>query len=29
VPTAAFVAAPDSDYTTGQVIPTEGGMILA
>jgi meso-butanediol dehydrogenase/(S,S)-butanediol dehydrogenase/diacetyl reductase len=28
VPTAIFLAAPDSDYITGQVIPIEGGMIL-
>jgi meso-butanediol dehydrogenase/(S,S)-butanediol dehydrogenase/diacetyl reductase len=28
VPTALFLAAPDSDYITGQVIPIEGGMIL-
>ncbi|WP_417564111.1 SDR family oxidoreductase [Microbacterium sp.] len=28
VPTAVFLAAPDSDYITGQVIPIEGGMIL-
>ncbi|QWZ07416.1 glucose 1-dehydrogenase [Nocardioides panacis] len=28
VPTAVFLAAEDSDYITGQVIPIEGGMIL-
>jgi meso-butanediol dehydrogenase/(S,S)-butanediol dehydrogenase/diacetyl reductase len=28
VPTAVFLAAPDSDYITGQIIPIEGGMIL-
>ncbi len=28
VPTAVFLASPDSDYITGQVIPIEGGMIL-
>ncbi|MDQ1630873.1 MAG: meso-butanediol dehydrogenase / (S,S)-butanediol dehydrogenase / diacetyl reductase [Frankiaceae bacterium] len=28
VPTALFLAAADSDYITGQVIPIEGGMIL-
>jgi meso-butanediol dehydrogenase / (S,S)-butanediol dehydrogenase / diacetyl reductase len=28
VPTALFLAAPDSDYITGQIIPIEGGMIL-
>lgn len=28
VPTAIFLACPDSDYITGQVIPIEGGMIL-
>lgn len=28
VPTAVFLAGPDSDYITGQVIPIEGGMIL-
>ncbi len=28
VPTAIFLAAGDSDYITGQVIPIEGGMIL-
>jgi meso-butanediol dehydrogenase/(S,S)-butanediol dehydrogenase/diacetyl reductase len=28
VPTATFLAAADSDYITGQVIPIEGGMIL-
>ncbi|MEC5151887.1 glucose 1-dehydrogenase [Cryobacterium sp. GrIS_2_6] len=28
VPTAVFLAARDSDYITGQVIPIEGGMIL-
>jgi meso-butanediol dehydrogenase / (S,S)-butanediol dehydrogenase / diacetyl reductase len=28
VPTAVFLAASDSDYITGQVIPIEGGMIL-
>jgi meso-butanediol dehydrogenase/(S,S)-butanediol dehydrogenase/diacetyl reductase len=28
VPTAIFLAATDSDYITGQVIPIEGGMIL-
>lgn len=28
VPTAIFLAGPDSDYITGQVIPIEGGMIL-
>ncbi|WP_449282033.1 SDR family NAD(P)-dependent oxidoreductase [Leucobacter sp.] len=28
VPTAIFLAAPDSDYITGQIIPIEGGMIL-
>jgi meso-butanediol dehydrogenase/(S,S)-butanediol dehydrogenase/diacetyl reductase len=28
VPTAVFLAAKDSDYITGQVIPIEGGMIL-
>jgi meso-butanediol dehydrogenase/(S,S)-butanediol dehydrogenase/diacetyl reductase len=27
-PTAIFLAAPDSDYITGQVLPIEGGMIL-
>lgn len=27
-PTAVFLAGPDSDYITGQVIPIEGGMIL-
>lgn len=27
-PTAVFLAAPDSDYITGQIIPIEGGMIL-
>lgn len=27
-PTAIFLAAPDSDYITGQIIPIEGGMIL-
>ena len=27
-PTAVFLAAKDSDYITGQVIPIEGGMIL-
>jgi meso-butanediol dehydrogenase / (S,S)-butanediol dehydrogenase / diacetyl reductase len=27
-PTAIFLAAADSDYITGQVIPIEGGMIL-
>jgi meso-butanediol dehydrogenase/(S,S)-butanediol dehydrogenase/diacetyl reductase len=28
VPTGIFLAAPDSDYVTGQIIPIEGGMIL-
>ena len=28
VPTGVFLAAPDSDYITGQIIPIEGGMIL-
>ena len=28
VPTGIFLAAPDSDYITGQIIPIEGGMIL-
>ncbi|MFV0407914.1 MAG: glucose 1-dehydrogenase [Propioniciclava sp.] len=28
IPTAIFLAAADSDYITGQVIPIEGGMIL-
>jgi meso-butanediol dehydrogenase / (S,S)-butanediol dehydrogenase / diacetyl reductase len=28
VPTAVFLAGPDSDYITGQVIAIEGGMIL-
>ena len=28
VPTAIFLAAPDSDYITGQIVPIEGGMIL-
>ena len=28
IPTAVFLAGPDSDYITGQVIPIEGGMIL-
>jgi len=28
VPTAVFLAATDSDYITGQIIPIEGGMIL-
>jgi meso-butanediol dehydrogenase/(S,S)-butanediol dehydrogenase/diacetyl reductase len=28
VPTAVFLAAADSDYITGQIIPIEGGMIL-
>lgn len=28
VPTALFLAAADSDYITGQVIPIEGGMVL-
>jgi meso-butanediol dehydrogenase / (S,S)-butanediol dehydrogenase / diacetyl reductase len=28
VPTAIFLAGPDSDYITGQVIPIEGGMVL-
>ncbi|UOR01343.1 SDR family oxidoreductase [Leucobacter allii] len=28
VPTAIFLAGPDSDYITGQIIPIEGGMIL-
>ncbi|MEJ6488761.1 glucose 1-dehydrogenase [Leucobacter sp. USCH14] len=28
VPTAIFLAAEDSDYITGQIIPIEGGMIL-
>ncbi|MFV0452371.1 MAG: glucose 1-dehydrogenase [Propioniciclava sp.] len=28
IPTAVFLAAADSDYITGQVIPIEGGMIL-
>ncbi|MBO1901513.1 glucose 1-dehydrogenase [Leucobacter weissii] len=28
IPTAVFLAAPDSDYITGQIIPIEGGMIL-
>lgn len=27
-PTAIFLAGPDSDYITGQIIPIEGGMIL-
>lgn len=28
VPTGVFLAASDSDYITGQIIPIEGGMIL-
>lgn len=28
VPTGVFLAGPDSDYITGQIIPIEGGMIL-
>jgi len=28
VPTGIFLAAEDSDYITGQIIPIEGGMIL-
>ena len=28
VPTGIFLAASDSDYITGQIIPIEGGMIL-
>ncbi|QRP49395.1 SDR family NAD(P)-dependent oxidoreductase [Amycolatopsis sp. FDAARGOS 1241] len=28
IPTAVFLAGPDSDYITGQVIPIEGGMVL-
>lgn len=28
VPTALFLAAADSDYITGQIIPIEGGMVL-
>jgi meso-butanediol dehydrogenase / (S,S)-butanediol dehydrogenase / diacetyl reductase len=28
VPTALFLASPDSDYITGQIIPIEGGMVL-
>jgi meso-butanediol dehydrogenase/(S,S)-butanediol dehydrogenase/diacetyl reductase len=28
VPTGIFLAGPDSDYITGQIIPIEGGMIL-
>lgn len=28
VPTGVFLAAADSDYVTGQIIPIEGGMIL-
>jgi meso-butanediol dehydrogenase/(S,S)-butanediol dehydrogenase/diacetyl reductase len=28
VPTALFLAGPDSDYITGQIIPIEGGMVL-
>jgi meso-butanediol dehydrogenase/(S,S)-butanediol dehydrogenase/diacetyl reductase len=28
VPTGVFLAAADSDYITGQIIPIEGGMIL-
>lgn len=28
VPTAVFLAAPDSDYMTGQVIAIEGGLLL-
>jgi meso-butanediol dehydrogenase/(S,S)-butanediol dehydrogenase/diacetyl reductase len=28
VPTAVFLAGPDSDYITGQIIPIEGGMVL-
>jgi meso-butanediol dehydrogenase/(S,S)-butanediol dehydrogenase/diacetyl reductase len=28
VPTALFLACPDSDYITGQIIPIEGGMVL-
>jgi meso-butanediol dehydrogenase/(S,S)-butanediol dehydrogenase/diacetyl reductase len=28
VPTGIFLAAADSDYVTGQIIPIEGGMIL-
>ncbi|NIH82238.1 SDR family NAD(P)-dependent oxidoreductase [Amycolatopsis viridis] len=27
-PTAIFLAGPDSDYITGQIIPIDGGMIL-
>jgi meso-butanediol dehydrogenase / (S,S)-butanediol dehydrogenase / diacetyl reductase len=28
VPTAVFLAAPDSDFITGQVIPVDGGLVL-
>jgi meso-butanediol dehydrogenase/(S,S)-butanediol dehydrogenase/diacetyl reductase len=28
VPTAVFLAGPDSDYVTGQVMAIDGGMIL-
>jgi meso-butanediol dehydrogenase/(S,S)-butanediol dehydrogenase/diacetyl reductase len=28
VPTAVFLAGPDSDYVTGQVLAIDGGMIL-
>ena len=28
VPTGIYLAGPDSDYITGQIIPIEGGMIL-
>lgn len=28
VPTSIFLAASDSDYITGQIIPIEGGTIL-
>ncbi|GAA4555088.1 hypothetical protein GCM10023175_54750 [Pseudonocardia xishanensis] len=28
VPTAVFLAAPDSDYVTGQVMAIDGGMVL-
>lgn len=28
VPTGVFLAAPDSDYITGQILPIEGGMVL-
>ncbi len=28
VPTAVFLAAPDSDYITGQVMAVDGGMVL-